>query len=196
MRKACLCVIGLLMVAGLATPAHTQAPRATRLALEVRGGYAFPIGDFSSFARGRTLAGSATIYLTPLLGIYGGYTQNRFKLDERADSVGVEYDAADDGFGAGIRLSAPNPQMAIDPYLRAGLVFRKLRLEPSVAGVLIESDRSRGFEAGLGVGIGLGWNLVLTPEVVYTNYVPNFDGREFSFAVEHLRADLGLRLRL
>ena len=191
--------LGLLFVAAAAAPAHAQLPNFTPFSLEVRGGLVFPTGDFGeseddvgSIESGYTWGANATYHFIPLVGIYGGYTRNQFDVEGLE-----ELDVIDEGFSAGVRLAVPTPLIPIDPYVKAGLVYNTLSFEfDGDDEEFIDSDRSLGFEVGAGVGIGLGPKLSVTPAVTYTRYEPQYDGEGDDFKVEHLRVDVGLRIRI
>jgi opacity protein-like surface antigen len=199
--KKTLGFLSLVAATALAAPAHAQLPNVTPLSFEVRGGLAFPTGDFGEdsgdetgdIKSGTTLGANVTFHFMPLIGIYGGYTYNSFDVEGEDDASVI-----DQGFNAGVRVAIPTPLIPIDPYVKAGLVYNQLELEGSEGGVTfgIESDRSLGFEVGAGVGIGLGPKLSFTPQVTYTRYEPKFDGEGLDINVEHIRVDVGLRLRL
>ena len=199
--KKTLGLLSLVAAAAFATPAHAQIPNVTPFSFEVRGGLAFPTGDFGEDTgddsgdtqTGYTVGANVTFHFMPLLGIYGGYTYNRFGLENLDDIDGV-----DQGFDLGVRLGVPTPLIPIDPYVKAGLIYHKLGVEGAAAGddFIGDSDNSLGFEVGAGLGIGIGPKLSFTPQVTYSRYEPKFDGEGIDFNVEHIRVDVGLRLRL
>lgn len=202
MKKTTLGLLSLVAGAAFAVPAHAQIPNFTPFSLEVRGGFAIPTGDFGesddegSIETGWSVGANATYHFMPLLGVYAGYTHTRFGVD------GIEgLDVVDQGVSAGVRVAVPTPLIPIDPYLKAGLVYNSLSFdfdeEPGGEfDDVIDSDNSLGFEVGAGVGIGLGPKLSFTPQVTYTRYEPQFDGEGADINVEHVRVDVGLRIRL
>jgi opacity protein-like surface antigen len=129
-----------------------------------------------------------------MLGIYAGYTQNRFGVEELE-----QLEIVDQGFSGGLRFAVPTPLIPIDPYLKAGVVFNQLSYEFDDDDEVLDvedSDRSLGFEIGAGIGIGLGPKLSITPQVTYTSYAPKYEGEADDYKVQHFRVDVGLRLRL
>lgn len=198
MKKITAGILSLAAAAAFAAPAHAQLPNVTPFSFEVRGGLAFPTGDFAEeedgegVENGITYGANATFHFMPMLGIYAGYTRSDF-------GAGDDVDLTDEGFSGGLRLAIPTPLIPIDPYVKAGLVYNTLEFSGSEGGVRlgIESDRSLGFEVGAGVGIGLGPKLSFTPQVTYTRYEPKFGDLDLGDTkVEHIRVDVGLRLRL
>jgi opacity protein-like surface antigen len=196
MKKIIRGLLSVAAVAALAAPARAQT---SPLAVEVRGGLAFPSGDFGEseadvgeIESGITLGANVTFHFTPLLGIYAGYTHNRFGV-EGLD----ELDVLDQGFNAGVRVAIPTAMIPIDPYIKAGLVYNTLSYEFDGDGSeFVDSDNSLGFEVGAGLGIGLGPRLSFTPQVTYTRYKPEYERESDDFKVQHIRLDVGLRLRL
>jgi opacity protein-like surface antigen len=203
--KKTLSLLALAAATAVAAPAHAQLPNVTPFSFEVRGGLAFPTGDFGEDSgddsgdveNGYSLGASATFHLMPMLGIYGGYSYSNFGIE------GVENaELVDQGFSAGVRLAIPTPLIPIDPFVRAGAVYHQFEFSGEENGIElgIKSDRALGFEVGAGVGVALGPKLMLTPQVTYTKYSPDFtdldgDAAE-DFDVEHIRVEVGLRLRL
>lgn len=193
--------LAMAAATAISAPAHAQLPNLTPFSFEVRGGLAVSRGDFADVGAseddivigvdpGYTVGASATFHVVPLLGIYGGYSYTRFS----SEASGL--DLVDHGFDAGVRLAIPTPLIPIDPYVKAGLVYHSFGYELEMDGADAYSDRSLGFEAGAGVGIGLGPKLSFTPQVTYTRFEPQYDDGELGYDVEHLRLDVGLRLRL
>lgn len=198
MKKTTFGLLSLVAAAAFASPAHAQLPT-TPFSLEARGGIAMPTGDFGeseedvgSVESGLTFGANATFHFTPMLGVYAGFTRNRFGVEGLE-----ELDVTDQGFNAGLRAAIPVAGFPVEPYVKAGLVLNTLSFEfDGEDEEFIDSDRSLGFEVGAGVGIGLVPRLSLTPQVTYTRYSPKYDGEGDDFSVEHIRLDVGLRFRL
>lgn len=203
MKKTTLGLLSLVAATAFAAPAHAQIPNITPFSVEVRGGFAFPTGDFgesdgeAAVETGWSVGANATYHFMPMLGVYGGYTYTRFGV-EGFDEV----DLVDQGLSAGVRVAIPTPLIPIDPYVKAGLVYNRIGFEFDEGGDggelddAAESDQSLGFEVGAGIGISLGPKLSFTPQVTYTSYEPQFDGEGIDANVEHIRVDVGLRIRL
>ncbi|HEX8209898.1 MAG TPA: outer membrane beta-barrel protein [Longimicrobium sp.] len=198
--KKTLGLLSLVAAAAFAAPVQAQIPNVTPFAFEVRGGLAFPTGDLKdteddvgSVESGVTFGANVTFHFMPMLGIYAGYTHNRFGVEGLE-----ELELTDQGFNAGVRIAVPTPLIPIDPYVKAGLVYNQLSFTfDGDDEDFVDSDRSLGFEIGAGVGIGLGPKLSFTPQVTYSSYAPKYDGEnEDDFTVSHIRVDVGLRLRL
>jgi hypothetical protein len=201
MKKIKVGFLSLVAAAAFAAPVHAQLPNVTPFSFEVRGGLAFPTGDFGEseedvgqIESGITYGANATFHFMPMLGVYAGYTRNQFGVEGLE-----ELDVIDQGFSGGLRLTIPTPLIPIDPYVKVGVVYNTLGFKFDGEGEdeeFLDSDRSLGFEVGAGIGIGLGPKLSFTPQVTYTRYEPKYDGEADNFKVEHIRLDVGLRLRL
>lgn len=196
MKKTHAVLLALAATAALAAPARAQLPNFTPFSFEARGGLSLPLGEMKSDGDakvGTTVGASVTYHALPLIGVYGGYSRSEFGVgdDELEDG---KY--TDSGFAAGVRVGIPTPLIPIDPWARAGLVFH--RLQASVGDEeVFESDSGTGFEVGAGLGFGLGPKVSVTPGVTYTAYRYEADGGpDDEVEVNHLRLDLGLRIRL
>ena len=202
--KKTLGLLSLVAATALAAPAHAQLPNVTPFSFEVRGGLAFPTGDFGEdsgddegdIESGYTLGANATFHFMPMLGIYAGYTYNSFGVEGIDDG-----EVVDQGLNGGLRLAIPTPLIPIDPYVKAGVVYNRLEISGGVGeqAAAFKTDRALGFEVGAGVGITLGPKLSFTPQVTYTKYSPDFGDfgeGDVEIDVEHIRVDVGLRLRL
>lgn len=192
MRKLLLFGAVAVGVAAAGAPAAAQA--FPPLAVEVRGGAAFPIGDFSDdeilgASTGVGYGINATLQATSLLGIYAGYERAEFGSDDTAFG---DADLTDEGFAFGGRLSLPIVGLrSLGPWLRAGAVFNRLTIDTDT-NLDEESDRQLGFEFGGGISIPLGMVVTVTPGVRYRSYSPGIfsDGDP---SVSYFVADLGLR---
>lgn len=185
-------------IALLASAGNAQAQRALPIAVEVRGGAAFPTGDFGDgLNTGYTFGGNATLGVSPLLGVYAGYSYNSFGVDDAGDVLGEELRINDRGFDAGVRASVPTLAVSLSPWVRAGLVYHDIEVNGD--GGDFSSDSELGFEVGAGLEFPLGLLVSVTPGVSYTHY--SIDGGDGSvdgdnLDVNHVRADIGLRIRL
>jgi hypothetical protein len=186
MNKLIVWTFAAAATALLAAPARAQIPTPTPFAFEVRGGIAIPTGDFNDVADlGYTLNGNATLYVMPTLGIYGGYHFARF------GHTGTGH-FNETGPEVGLRLDIPTPTIAIDPYLKAGVVWNNLEL--SGAGASDFSSSSTGFQFNAGVAFSLG-RVSLTPGLTYVTYKYDSATADDQTA-SYIRADLGLRFRI
>lgn len=179
-------------VAAIATVAPASA-QMLPLGVEVRGGAAFPMGDFGDvFAAetGVSYGVTASLQATSLLGVYAGFERAEFGVDDTA--LG-EADLTDQGFAFGARLSLPFGGLTgLGPWVRAGAVYNQISRETDSTVGDFESDRKFGFEVGGGLSIPLGMVVSVTPGVRYRTYSPGLTGNLSDTNVSYLVADLGL----
>ena len=196
MRKIYTLALLALGIVG-ATPADGQV---LPVALEARGGLAFPLNDFPTGGAGggegaQAGAGfgvNASFSFLPGLAVYGGWDRYAFGVDTEG-GAGEDAEFVDKGFAVGGLLSLPVATLAgVSPWVRGGALFRTLDL--SDGGADLGSERSTGFEVGGGVTIPLGLVLSFTPGVTYRAYSPQF-GDDSEGSVKYVDVSLGLRAR-
>lgn len=194
--------IHLLAAAGALFAALQPATAQTPIALEVRGGYAIPTGDWNeddTFENGLGIGASVMAMVTPQIGVYAGWEMFRFSAN--VEEEGVEADATDSGFRAGISLSATVPQYRnVTPFIEAGVLYNSLEISASGDGtsVSIESEDALGFEAGVGFATDISPQLSVVPMIRFRQHEAEFDleGIEGSDTVQYVVIGVGLRLRL
>jgi hypothetical protein len=187
MNKLSATLAAAAVSALVAGPAMAQIPHITPFSFEGRAGIANPTGDFGDAAGpGYGLSGSVTYHAIPLIGIYGGYSWNRFSVDD------ADGDFTDSGIDVGARLGIPTPMIPIDPYLKAGLVFHQMKLTGAELGNF--SDRGTGVELGAGVGLSFG-PVSLVPGVSWVSYKVD-EGGSSDAKVSFVKADVGVRIRI
>jgi opacity protein-like surface antigen len=181
------------LLAGLAALALAGSARAqsaagtlptTPVSVEVRAGAAIPI-DEEGVKTGYTVGVNATYAVSPMLGIYAGYSFNSFGLDV-GDADGSA-SARLQGFDAGVKASFPAG--SITPFVRAGAVFQKASLSVSTSegsGSFSDDSYKVGFELGGGVSVPLGPRLSVTPGA---SFVKVEDAK-------YVKADVGLSFHI
>ena len=154
------------------------------VSFEVRASAAIPTGDFADVAggigTGYGIGATGEFALTPMLGIYAGYSYTGYDLDNVDDTLN------ETGIDAGIRANLGSGLGAFTPYLKGGIVYHQLETD------LFERDEKLGFEVGGGLDYPLGPTLSVTPGISYTRIsgdVPQVD-------VSAVRLGIGLRARL
>ena len=196
-RIELLAAAGAVLIGTQALSAQTPP-----LALELRGGYAIPTGDWNeddTFENGLGLGATVMAMATPQIGVYAGYEAFRFSVDE--DEEEVDAHATDAGFRAGISLSANVPAYQnVTPFIEAGVIYNTLTIEASDgdASVDIESEASIGFEAGVGFATTVAPRLSVVPVLRFRTHDVEFDleGLEGSDTVQYVIVGLGVRLSL
>lgn len=185
---------GLAMLTATGT---AEAQSVLPLAVEVRGGAAFPTGDFGEgLETGYAAGGNVSFSFAPMLAVYGGYSLNGFGIDDEGTGQADGLEFRDRGFDAGIRASIPTLVLPVSPWVKGGLVYHQLELDGDGEGA--STDSSLGFEVGGGFEFPLGPTVSVTPGVSYTKYSVDFEDDETGteFDVSHVKADIGLRIRL
>lgn len=174
MRKLlAVTMVGLGMAVGAET-AHAQT--LIPLTVEVRGGAAFPTGDFADgVSTGWTAGADATLSVMPVLSLYGGYEYQKYGAD--SDS-GTDGSVTNSMIRVGGKVGIPLVGMAtgFSPYVLGGAIIDKAKVTAEDAGASLsfESDWSVGYEAGIGASIGVAPTISLTPEVRYQSVKPDF----------------------
>ncbi len=193
MKKTSAVLVAAAALLAAAGGAQAQMGPTTPFALELRGGLAFPTGDFGDgLENGWTAGLNGSFNFTPILGVYAGYTFNSFGVDE--DEAGIEDVSVNDkGFDAGLRASFAG-MGGFTPFLKGGLVFHEIEFD--VDGESVSTDSHLGFEIGGGVEIPLGPRMSFTPGVSFTSYSLDDDELEEELDVTHIKVDVGLRVRI
>lgn len=188
--------------AALAATVQGAEAQTPQLALEARGGFAIPVGEWNEdevLENGVGFGANLIGMVTPQIGVYAGWETYNFSIDE--DEPGVEADATDAGFRAGVSLSTPVlPGNRITPFAELGVLYNTLKISANAGGTSIqfESDRSIGFEGGIGVVGAVNPRVSVVPTLRYRRHDVEFDDAEGLDAetVEYIVIGVGLRLHL
>jgi hypothetical protein len=167
--------VKLLVVAAAFAPAglagQSQQPDDPRgISLALRGGAAFPGGQFREEAKpapGFSL--EAIARPLPFLALYAGYSNS-----EHTPSSPWDYPYADvrigvSGLEAGGRLMLPVGR--ITPWIGGGIVYKEVWVDRGWDAVG-DTDYTRGWEVGGGVGYALYRRIALTADVRYSAFEP------------------------
>jgi hypothetical protein len=162
------------------------------LSVEGRVDAAFPMGDFGDVAdTGVGYGVGAALGIVPGLGVYGTYSHTRFGSAPGSTDTP---DATDTGFSVGLTAALPGTSARVAPWVGGGLVFHKLELGGSGAGI----DQEMGFEVGGGVAVGVAPGVRLTPGVGYRRYaasIPALGGLAArDLDVQYLTLGVGLNI--
>lgn len=189
-------------VAALAAAVQAAEAQTPQLSLEGRGGFAVPIGEWNEdevLKNGVGYGASIIGMFTPQIGVYAGWETYEFSIDE--DEPGVSADATDVGYRAGISLSTPPlPGNRITPFVEAGVIYNVLEIGANSGGTSLQilSDRSLGFEGGVGVVGAVNPRISVVPTLRYRRHDVEFDAAEGLDAetVEYVVLSVGLRLHM
>ncbi len=191
MKKVTSVMLALATL-GVVGSAHAQAR--SPLSVEIRGGLPFPVGDFQNaqggLQTGYSLGASAMFQLTPMVGLYGGYSTNRFEVENTENR-----EVNDAGFHGGLMASFPMTT-GLNPFVKGGVVYHETETVVNGEGQA-NTDAELGFQAGAGVEIPLGPTLSFTPAVSYTRHAVEGQGilNTPDDNVSYVTADVGLRIR-
>jgi opacity protein-like surface antigen len=197
MNKLGLTLGAAFAAAALAMPAQAQMMESSPLSLEVRGGAAFPSGDFADIAdTGWGFGANAGFELTPLVGVYGGY--DRYSFSPESDLLDGDYVSS--GFNGGLRVTPMLSGMnSLSPWLRGGVVYNKLQFDFDEFDEEDDSDFQLGFEVGGGIELPLGQRVSITPGLRYTSYSlgenTSTDVFDRDVDINTFVADVGLKFR-
>lgn len=195
MKKTTFALAALAAVAFTGTQANAQT---LPLSVEVRGGAVIPTGDFGDLAStGFGLNGNVTFNVTPVVGIYGGYTWNRFGINDDLGEEGDDVDVTEQGFDVGLKARFASPTgLPVTPFFRGGAIFHKIGV--SEDDVSVSGDYKLGFDVGGGVEVGLARNITLTPQVGYSQFNPGDEDEDIddSVDVSNVTVGVGINIRL
>jgi opacity protein-like surface antigen len=190
----------LAALAAVAFTGTAKAQASLPLSFEGRVGAVIPTGDWGDLAKtGYGLNGNVTFNVTPIIGIYGGYTWNRFDVsDDLGGDVG-DAKFTEQGFDVGLkaRFASPAGGLPLTPFFRAGAIFHKIKLSDDDAS--ISGDTKIGFDVGGGAEIAVSPRISLTPQVGYSQFNPGDDedvDSEDSIDVSNVHVGVGINIRL
>ena len=98
--------------AALIATAHTVSAQTPQFALEVRGGYAIPTGDWNeddTFNNGFGFGADVIAMVTPQVGIYAGWEMVQFDVDEDVQAMAAVREVEVE-----VQHQPADPQGAID----------------------------------------------------------------------------------
>jgi hypothetical protein len=190
MKRMNLFALAVATGAGIAavSPADAQF---FPLSAEVRGGAAFPTGDFGEgdvLDTGWGFEVNGELQVAPGIGVYGAYDRYAFSFEDDALLGLGDGDLVDQGFALGGRLTLP--MMGLSPWLRAGGIYNKQTIDLDGSGDGPESDYGLGYEVGGGLTFPLGMVIAVTPGVRYRSYSPGDSGDE---NISYIVGDIGMR---
>jgi hypothetical protein len=195
MKKTTFALAALAAVAFTGT---AKAQSALPLSIEGRVGAVLPTGDWGELAKtGIGLNGNVTFNVTPVVGIYGGYTWNRFGVDaDLGDTDGANW--TEQGFDVGLKARFASPTgMPVTPFFRGGAIIHKLKVSDDE--VSFSGDYKVGFDVGGGVEIPVAQRITLTPQVGYSQFNPGGDEGdvdESDVSVSNVHLGVGINIRL
>jgi opacity protein-like surface antigen len=196
MKKTTFALAALAAVAFTGT---AKAQSALPLSFEGRVGAVLPTGDWGDLAKtGIGLEGNVTFNVTPVVGIYGGYTWNRFDVDDNLGGDLGDTKWTEQGFDVGLKARFASPTgLPLTPFFRGGAIFHKMKIDDGTDS--FSTDSKLGFDVGGGVEIAVAPRITLTPQVGYSQFNPDSgddvtDGGSVDVSNIHLGVGLNIRL--
>lgn len=197
MKKSTVGILAALAAVSVATTANAQMGPTTPFSFNVNAGAALPTGDFGDLvSTGWTVSADGTFNITPMFGIYAGYSFSQFGVSDDFEDLVGEGDITEQGFDAGIKATFGGGTLPFTPFLRGGLIFHKIGGDFEDEDVESEdSDSELGFEIGGGVTFPLGPRISVVPSASYLQWTPEEDGDE-GIDVSMVKVQIGLNIRI
>lgn len=189
--RSTLGILTILLLA--AQPAAAQAP----LALDIRGGAAFPLEELEDVEldTGGGLGATLAWQLQPGFSLYGGWDWTRFTTGEPLG--GIDLDVEMTGYNFGVRFERPaHPALGNLRYrVGAGGLVSHIEVEDGDGALVEDSEHGLGFEveAGLLIPLGMQWSLV--PGARFRSLSRDLELVEVEIPVDlrYLQAEVGLQ---
>lgn len=195
-----------VLAGAVALLASVQAVQAQTppLAIEIRGDFAIPTGDWNEgdlLENGFGVGLDVMAQVSPQVGVYAGYEMVIFGVDEDVlgDVGDAEAEATDMGIRAGVSLNVPVASYPnLSPFVQLGVLYNSLEISASDGdqSAEIESEAALGFEAGVGVAIAAGPRLDVVPSLRFRQHEIEFEDIEGSEDAQYVVVGIGLRLRM
>ncbi len=193
MKKSTVGILAALAAVSVASTAHAQT---SPISLGVNAGAAIPTGDFGDLvSTGWTVGVDGTFNITPMFGIYAGYSVSQFSLSDDAQELLGEGDVTEQGFDAGIKATFGGGALPFTPFLKGGLIFHKIGADFEDEEDEEDSDSELGFEVGGGVVFPLGPRISVVPSASYLQWTPEEDGDE-GIDISMVKVQIGLNIRI
>ncbi len=201
MKKSTVGILAALAAVSVAGTANAQMGPTTPFSIGVNAGAAIPTGDFGDFAStGWTVGVDGTFNITPMFGIYAGYSLSQFTLDEELFGDDVEGSLSEQGFDAGIKATFGGGALPFTPFLKGGLVYHKLSADfddiDDEDEDELETDSELGFEVGGGVMLPLGPRISVVPSASYVQWTPGDQDDDDEINVSSVKIQIGLNIRI
>src|SRR5215207_8117865 len=99
MKKSTVGILAALAAVSVAGTASAQMGPTTPFSFDVRAGAAIPTGDFGDVvSTGWTVGVDGTFNITPMFGIYAGYSFSQFSASDDFEEIFGEGDITEQGF--------------------------------------------------------------------------------------------------
>lgn len=198
MNRPLAALLSAVVVAAAPMAARAQPVPGIPLAIEVRGGGAFPVGDFADASPGLGaepgphLAVAAAWRFARGVSARVGYSRSWFGCGPCGD-VGIDDRVVDAGFDVGLEFRLPLRAAGVTPWIGAGGVFHQLVFSGDDSS--LASDHAVGLRIAAGAAVPLVRSLSVKPGVSYSAYSAELDlgasGSE-TVDVRHIAVAVGL----
>jgi hypothetical protein len=177
MKTARSALLTLLGAALISMPVQAQG-----IYLGLRGGGAFPTGDFSNSEASSTTTidaaksgfgyGLDAGLSLGLIGIYAGFDHINFDCESSTCNADGKYRLQ--GVTAGIRLRLPGSAF-VHPWVKGGVTFNELKGGYGSSSQELTTDRNPGYEIGAGLDIPILRVFSLYPQARYVGQNFKYD---------------------
>jgi opacity protein-like surface antigen len=164
----------LLMTAHIATAQN-------RWRAEIRSGVDFPTKDLGTtkLKTGFGFEGSLTYHFFPQLGIYGGWTWNKFAADKS------DLDFNETGYCLGLHYMRSIGTSKMNYTIKGGGTYNHIETENNSGDIINDTKHGFGWQLGVGLTISLAARWLLIPEIRYRSL-----SRDIKIGTENMAADL------
>lgn len=173
MNRSVATLLSVVLLAALPVGARAQLVPGVPLALELRGGGAFPMGDFADAAPGVGAEPGPHLGIAAAWGFARGvsarvgYSRSWFGCGP-CEEVGVDDRVVDAGFDVGLEFRLPVRAAGVTPWVGVGGIVHQLVFSGDASS--LASDRAVGFRVAAGAAVPLLRSVTVKPGISYRAY--------------------------
>ena len=159
-------LLSILITALLVITPGNAIAQCNKLSFEIRPGVNFPTKDLGniSLKTGVGAEGTFSYRFMPHLGVYAGWSWNRFAADVSTESMKMDFEET--GYMYGLQFMHPILGSKLSYMIKGGGTYNHIETENSEGTIINDTGHGTGWQVGVGVAIPVGrFNLV--PEVRY-----------------------------
>jgi opacity protein-like surface antigen len=148
---------------------------------EIRGGVNFPVKDFgvTKLKTGFGFEGTLTYHFFPQIGIYGGWSSNKFAADN------ADLNFKETGYSFGLQFIQYIGTSRMNYTIKGGGTYNHVEAENSNGNIILDTRHGVGWQLGAGVTISVGERWLLLPEIRYRSL-----SRDIKIGTENTTANL------
>jgi opacity protein-like surface antigen len=172
-RTIIICIM-LLTTAKIATAQNNWRT-------EISSGVNFPIKDFgvTKLKTGFGFEGTLTYHFFPQIGIYGGWSSNKFAADN------ADLNFKETGYSFGLQFIQYIGTSRMNYTIKGGGTYNHIEAENSNGNIILDTSHGLGWQLGAGVTISVGERWLLLPEIRYRSL-----SRDIKIGTENTTANL------